>query len=156
MALPDTAEPLPERRAWAPSFGEYLLGGILVLMVAIALLIVFLYLLPPEQLQLPELQPAMRVGPAGELPVGAGRTVRWGDQVILVVRADTNRYAALEGAAPTDGCILQWSPTALRVESPCSYIVYDLHGNVVRGLTTVPLTRYTSFVRDDVLYVGRP
>jgi hypothetical protein len=156
VETPDTTEAVPERRAWAPSFGEYLLGGILVLVAAIALLAVFLYLLPPEELQLPELQPALRVGPVGVLPVGAGRTVRWGDQVILVVRADTSRYAALEGVAPTDGCMLQWSPTALRIESPCTYIVYDLHGNVVRGLTTVPLTRYTTFVRDDVLYIGRP
>lgn len=156
MEMPDTTEPISERPAWTPSFGEYLLGGILVLMAAIALLAVILYLLPPEELQLPELQPALRVAPISALPVGAGRTVRWGDQVILVVRADTDRFAALEGVAPTDGCMLQWSPTALRIESPCSYIVYDLHGNVVRGLTTVPLTRYTTFVRDDVLYVGRP
>lgn len=155
MAMPDTTEFVPERRAWAPSFGEYLLGGILVLMAAIALLAVVLYLLPPEQLQLPELQPALRVGPVGVLPVGAGSTVRWGDEVILVVRSDTSRFVALEGVAPTDGCILQWSPTALRIDSPCSYIVYDLHGNVVRGLTTVPLRPYTTFVRDDVLYVGR-
>ena len=156
MAMPDITESPPKPRSWAPSFGGYLLGGLLVLMAATALLVVFLYLLPPEQLQLPELQPALRVGPVGTLPVGAGRTVRWGDQVILVVRTDTSRYAALKGVAPTDGCMLQWSPTALRIESPCSYIVYDLHGNVVRGLTTVPLTRYPTFVRDDVLYVGRP
>jgi nitrite reductase/ring-hydroxylating ferredoxin subunit len=156
VAIRDTTEPISGPRAWAPSFGEYLLGGLLVLMAAFALLVVFLYWLPPEQLQLPELQPALRVGSVGSFPVGAGRSVRWGDQVILVVRPDTGRYAALEGVASTDGCLLQWSPTALRIESPCSYIVYDLHGNVVRGLTTVPLRRYPTFVRDDVLYVGRP
>jgi len=37
--------------------------------------------------------------------------------------------------------------------SPCSYLVYDLHGNVVRGLTTVPLRRYGVFVREGIVYV---
>jgi hypothetical protein len=31
--------------------------------------------------------------------------------------------------------------------------VYDLHGNVVRGLSTVPLQRYEVFVRSGVVYV---
>ena len=37
--------------------------------------------------------------------------------------------------------------------SPCSYLVYDLHGNVVRGLTTVPLQRYGVFERQGAVYV---
>lgn len=156
MTTPDTTEPLPAPGGWTPGLAEYLLGGILALIAAGALLAVFLYLVPPEQLQLPELQPALRVGPVAGLPVGAGRVVRWGDQIILVVRPDSARYAALQGVAPTDGCILQWEPTSLSVASSCEYIVYDLHGNVVRGLTTVPLKRYPTFLRDDVLYVGRP
>lgn len=155
MVMPDTTESVPGPRDWTPGLGEYLLGGILALMVAGAMLAVFLYLLPPEQLQLPELQPAFRVAPEASMPVGASRIVRWGDQVILVVR-DSSGYAALEGIAPNDGCILHWDPTSLRVASDCSYLVYDLHGNVVRGLTTVPLKRYSTFVRDGIVYVGRP
>lgn len=153
---PDTSEPLSGTRDWTPGFGEYVLGGILVLMLFGALLAVFLYLLPPEQLQLPELQPAFRVAPEATLPVGGSRTVRWGDEVILVVRSDSGSYAALQGTAPNDGCILHWDPTSLRVASACAYVVYDLHGNVVRGLTTVPLKRYSTFVRDGIVYVGRP
>ncbi len=154
--MPDSTEAIPDSRAWSPGLGEYLLGGILVLMVVGALLAVFLYLLPPEQLQLPELQPAMRVAAEKTMPVGASRLVRWGDQVLLVVRSDTDEYAALQGTAPNDGCILHWEPTSMRIESGCSYLVYDLHGNVVRGLTTVPLKTYPTFVRDGVVYVGRP
>lgn len=155
--MPDTTEAIPDTHSdWTPGLGEYLLGGILVLMVVGAVLGVFLYLLPPEQLQLPELQPAFRVAPEANIPVGGSRLVRWGEQVILVVRADTHSYAALQGTAPNDGCILHWDPTSLRVVSSCDYLVYDLHGNVVRGVTTVPLKRYATFVRDDVVYVGRP
>jgi hypothetical protein len=141
---------------WEPGFNEYLLGGIVVLMVVALALAAFLYLLPPDHLQLAELQPALAVAPEAQVPVGASRVVNWGDKVILVVRTATKAYAGLQGTSPTDGCILGWDPTSLRVLSPCSYIVYDLQGNVVRGLTTVPLQRYPVFVRDRVIYVARP
>jgi len=151
-----TTEPEAGDAPWEPGFSEYLLGGIVVLMVVGLALAAFLYLLPPERLQLAELQPAFVVAPEAQLPVGASRVVDWGQQVILVVRTGEKTYAGLQGTSPTDGCILDWDPTSLRVLSPCTYIVYDLQGNVVRGLTTVPLQRYPVFVRDGIVYVGRP
>jgi hypothetical protein len=154
--MDDPVNTLTGREGWRPGFGEYLLGGVLFLMAAGVLLAVFMYLLPPDELQLPELQPAMRVAPDTAIPVNGSRIVRWGDDVVLVVRADSNAYAALQGTAPNDGCMLHWEATSLRVASSCGYLVYDLHGNVVRGLTTVPLKRYRTFVRDHVVYVGRP
>ena len=141
---------------WEPGFSEYLLGGIVALMVVALALAAFLYLLPPERLQLAELQPAFVVAPQAQFPVGASRVVDWGTHVILVVRTGEQSYAGLQGTSPSDGCILDWDATSLRVLSPCTYIVYDLQGNVVRGLTTVPLQRYPVFVREGVVYVGRP
>lgn len=140
---------------WRPGFGEYLFGGIIALMLFGALLAVFLYLVPPEHLELAELQPAYRVKPAAEFPVGASQVVHWGDRIILVIHTGAQEYTALDGTSPTDGCILEWDESSLRVLSPCTHIVYDLHGNVVKGLTTVPLHRYPVFVRQGVVYVGR-
>lgn len=156
MVTSPNIEPGASGEHWDPGFSEYLLGGIVVLMVVGLILAAVLYLLPPERLQLAELQPAFPVAPESQFPVGASRVVNWGDQVILVVRTGEQAYAGLQGESPSDGCILDWDPTALRVLSPCSYIVYDLQGNVVRGLSTVPLQRYPVFVRDHVVYVGRP
>ena len=127
---------------WEPGFNEWLLGGIAFLIWFGALLAVFLYLLPGDRLRLSELQPAFRVAP-------------WGDRVILVIRTGEQAYAALQGTAPNDGCILEWDPSSLRVLSPCTYLVYDLHGNVVRGLTTIPLRNYQVYVHDGVIYVAR-
>jgi hypothetical protein len=149
-------EPGVGRGVWEPGFSEYLLGGIVVLMVVGLAMAGFLYLLPTEHVQLAELQPAFAVAPESGFPVGASRVVDWGSNIILVVRTDQQAFAGVQGTSPTDGCILNWDPTSLRVLSPCSYIVYDLQGNVVRGLTTVPLQRYPVFVRDSVVYVGRP
>lgn len=155
MTTPAVTEPLPQPPIWRPGFNEYLLAAIAAL-VAVATLIGFvLYLLPPEPLALSELQPAYRVVGEAEFPVGASRVVNWGANIILVIRTGEQAYAALQATSPTDGCILRWDATSQRVLSPCTYLVYDLHGNVVRGLTTVPLHRYAVFVRDDVVYVTR-
>jgi nitrite reductase/ring-hydroxylating ferredoxin subunit len=140
---------------WQPGFNEWILGGIAVLILVGALFGSVLYLLSPQPLQLAELQPAYRVSRVEEFPVGSSRVVNWGSTVILVVRTGEQSYAALDATSPTDGCILKWDPVSQRVLSPCSYLVYDLHGNVVRGLTTIPLTRYAVYVRDGVVYVSR-
>lgn len=148
----------PERGTgarWSRGFVTYLLAGIVALMLAGGLIALFLYLVPPPPLQLAELQPAFRVSSEAGLPVGASRLVNWGERAILVVRTDAQSYTALQATAPTDGCLLNWDATSMRIISPCSYLVYDLHGNVVRGLTTVPLERYNVFVRDGFVYVGR-
>jgi nitrite reductase/ring-hydroxylating ferredoxin subunit len=118
-------------------------------------LVVGLYALPGEHLELPELLPGMRVARESDFPVGASRVVSWGDQVILVIRNDDHSYSALQGASPQDGCILEWDSAARRVVSPCSHLVFDIRGNVVKGLTNAPLGRYSVFTRGGVVFVGR-
>lgn len=112
-----------------------------------------LYLRPGDHLQIPELEPTVRVADVSALPVGGSRMVTWGSDPILVVRSGQEEYHALAGTSTLDGCLLRWDPESLRIVSPCNYLVYDLHGNVVRGLTTVPLNRYTVFVRSGIVYV---
>ncbi len=134
-------------------FTEILLGGVILLIATGILGGIALYLLPAGHLEIPELQPSVRVAREADFPIGASRIVNWGDQVILVIRRDAQAYAALQGAGPSDECILRWEAEALRVVSPCTYVVYDLHGNVVSGLTHEPLRRYAVFVRGGVIYV---
>ena len=153
MVLGSATDGQPEARAMKAGFNEYLLAAVVVLTLAMGALGVAVYLLPGEYLQIPELQPAVRVARQSDFPVGASRVLNWGTRVLLVVHAGDQEYSALQGTSPIDGCILEWDATSLRVVSPCSYLVYDLHGNVVRGLTTVPLQRYAVFVRQGAVYV---
>ncbi|UCF40367.1 MAG: hypothetical protein JSW43_11625 [Gemmatimonadota bacterium] len=132
---------------------DLLLGGVVTLILATIALSIGLYVLPAGHLEIPEIQPAYRVVREADFPVGASRLVRWGERAILVVRANAAEYFALQGVSPSDDCILEWDEASLRVYSPCSYVVYDLHGNVVTGLTTAPLARYGVFVRDGAVYV---
>lgn len=134
-------------------FNEYLLGGVIVLTLVAVAMGLGLYLLPGEYPQLPELQPVARVARISEFPAGASRIVNWGTHIVLVVHAGDGDLYALQGTAPTDGCILEWDAVSQRIVSPCSYLVYDLHGNVVRGLTTVPLLRYGVFEREGAVYI---
>jgi nitrite reductase/ring-hydroxylating ferredoxin subunit len=147
--------PTEETERPKSGFNEVVLGAVIVLILAMIGLVVGLYALPGEHLELPELLPGMRVAREDNFPVGASRLVSWGDQVILVIRNGEQSYSALQGASPQDGCILKWDSDAQRVVSPCSYLVFDLRGNVVKGLTTTPLVRYSVFTRGGVVFVGR-
>jgi nitrite reductase/ring-hydroxylating ferredoxin subunit len=138
---------------WKPGFNEYLLGGVIVLVLFVIGMGAALYLLPGDHLELSELQPVARVARVTEFPPGASRIVNWGAHVVLAVHVEGREYYAVQGTAPTDGCILEWDAVSQRIVSPCSYLVYDLHGNVVRGLTTVPLHRYAVFEREGIVYV---
>jgi nitrite reductase/ring-hydroxylating ferredoxin subunit len=142
-----------EEKGSGLGFNELLLGAVIALALTGMVLSFALYVLPGERLEIPRLQPAVRLVREADFPVGASRVVRWGERVILVVRLEEQRYFAVHGVSPSDGCILQWDEESSRVLSPCSYVVYDLHGNVVSGLTTAPLTRYGVFVRDGTVYV---
>ena len=150
--MSESSSPTSEmRRGWG--FTEILFAGVIAALATCGGLVAGLYVLPREPLVLPELAPAVRVADEREFPVGSSRRVAWGERLILVVRAGERRYYAVEGTSPLDGCILEWDPESSRVVSPCTYLLYDLHGNVVAGLSTVPLHRYATFVRDGVVYV---
>jgi nitrite reductase/ring-hydroxylating ferredoxin subunit len=146
----------PDAPGSRAGFNEYLLAGVVGLtLMTLALGIVF-YLLSGDYLQIPELQPSVRVVRESDFPVGASRVVSWGPRIVLVVRSGEREYSALQGTSPIEGCILDWDAASLRVVSPCTYVVYDLRGNVVRGLTTVPLQRFAVFVRQGAVYVTEP
>ncbi len=136
-------------------FNELLLGAVILFIVVGIALTVTLYVLPGEHLEIPEVQPAVRVAREADFPIGTSRMVRWGDRAILVVRPTQDRYVAVQGTAPSDGCLLRWEEDALRIASPCSYVVYDLEGRPVTGLSTRPLQGFPVFLRDGVVYVGR-
>lgn len=134
-------------------FDEFLLLSVVALVVVGAVLVIGWYVLFSEGRTVPETRDYVRVSRVEDFPVGAARIQNWGDRIILVVRAGENEYSALQGTAPTDGCILEWDAESSRVVSPCSYLVYDLNGNVVTGLTTEPLRPYSIFVRDGAVYL---
>jgi nitrite reductase/ring-hydroxylating ferredoxin subunit len=136
-------------------FDDILLGGVIALIVTAVLIMAGFYIAPPAHLEIPEIQPAIRVTSESEFPVGSSRVRDWGAETILIVRPDSLHYFALQGVSPADGCLLRWDPDAFRVYSPCSYIVYDLRGDVIAGLSNRALRRYAVTVRDGVVFVSR-
>jgi nitrite reductase/ring-hydroxylating ferredoxin subunit len=137
----------------AAGFNELLLGGVILVMLTGIGLGVGLYLLPADHLAVSGTEPGARVAPLEEFAVGTARVTSLGDRIVLVVRAGERQFAALQGTSPVDGCTLQWDAPASRVTSPCRYLVYDLHGNVVAGLTTRPLRRYPVRILGGTVYV---
>jgi hypothetical protein len=58
-------------------------------------MVLAIYVLSGEHLEIPEIQPGVRVAEEAGSPVGAS-LVSWGDQTILVVRNGEKTYAALQ------------------------------------------------------------
>ncbi|MDH3458031.1 MAG: Rieske (2Fe-2S) protein [Gemmatimonadota bacterium] len=146
---------LQAERQGGLGFNELLLGAVIALIIAGIALGTALYVSPGDHLEIPELQPVIRVTQERDLPVGASRLIRWGDRAVLVVRLGQDRFAAVDGTSPNDGCLLRWEEDASRIVSPCSYVVYDVDGSVVSGLSTRALQRFPVFLRDGIVYVGR-
>lgn len=136
-------------------FNDVLLLSVIALMVTLVLFVIALYGRPSERLEAPEVQPAIRVTRVEDFPVGASRLVRWGSRAVLVVHLKENEFLAVAGSSPSDGCLLTWEEEAQRIVSPCTYVVYDVDGSVVAGLSTAPLDRYPVFIRSGTLYVAR-
>lgn len=143
-------------RGGRPEFGGLLLSGVIVLILAGLAIGLALYLLPGEAVDVPGSAPELRVVRESEFPVGTSRVESWGDAIVLVIRVEESRYVALEGVSPDEGCILTWDETSRRVVSPCRFVVYDLRGNVVAGLSRRPLRRYEVFLRRGVVFVVDP
>ncbi len=133
---------------------DLLLAGVILVMATAVAATVALYLTPRDRLLIPELQPVIRVARVDEFPIGSSRIRHWGDRTVLIIHADSNEYYALQGVSPGDGCTLRWDREALRIVSPCTYIVYDLRGDVVDGLSREPLKRYAVSVRGGEVYVS--
>jgi nitrite reductase/ring-hydroxylating ferredoxin subunit len=136
-------------------FGTFLLNSVLGVVFLITLAIAVIYTVPPEHLIIPQHEVAVRVARVEDFMVGSSRMETWGDQAILVVRTGDSDYAALQGASPVEGCLLEWDAESMRVSSPCGHQLYNLRGQAVEGLTTEPLQRYDVFVRDGTVYVTR-
>jgi Rieske Fe-S protein len=134
-------------------FTELLLGSVIALIAAIVGIAGLLYMLPPEHLEIPELQTAVQVVKQENFPVGGSRTVTWGQRTIIVIRVDEDRYVALQGTGTGDGCLLNWDAASQRIKSPCRHSEYDLNGRVVTGLTVEPLQRYTVYLRGAYVFV---
>lgn len=142
-----------ETSSTGPGFTDLLLIGVVLLTLTGMGIGIGLYALPSGRLQLPELQPSFRVARASDLPVGGSRVVNWGQRIVLVVRSGDDSYFAVGAVSPVDGCILAWDQDAMRITSPCGYVVYDPRGNVVAGLTREPLPGYGVVLRDGVVYL---
>lgn len=135
-------------------FWDWCLAGLSVFGLTVGVLVFLLYALPQEPLVIPDVQSSIRVARLDAFPENTSRLERWGHRVILVIRTGSGEVTALEGRSPADGCVLQWDSHLGRVQSPCSYQIYNPYGFVVAGLDNRALRRYSVLVRDGVINIG--
>ena len=135
-------------------FWDWCLAGLSFFGVSSGLLIFLFYALPQEPLFIPEVEASIRVASLEDFPENTARLERWGQRLILVVRTSSGEVRALEGQSPSDGCVLEWDKVLSRIQSPCSYQIYNQYGFVVAGLDNRALRTYPVLIRDGVINIG--
>lgn len=135
-------------------FWDWCLAGLSAFGVAVGVLIFLAYALPQEPLIIPEVEASVRVASLDDFPENTARLERWGEKLILVVRTASGEVTAVEGLGPADGCVLQWDEKLARIQSPCTYQVYNPYGFVVAGLDNRALRTYPVLIRDGIINIG--
>jgi len=135
-------------------FWDWCLAGLSTFGIGVGLIVFLAFALPQEPLVIPEVASSFRVVSLEDFPENTARLERWGENLILVIRAASGEVTALEGRSPADGCVLQWDERLARVQSPCSYQIYNPYGFVIAGLDDRALRRYPVLIRDGVVNIG--
>jgi cytochrome b6-f complex iron-sulfur subunit len=112
------------------------------------------YLLPPSgSLADPE---SVSGGSAERLEAGTARSVVFHGMPVLLICLEPGRYVALSAICThMQVCRLEWDGGRRQLLCPCHGACFDIHGNVVRGPASVPLSTYEVDRIGDELFVRR-
>ncbi|HCC78219.1 MAG TPA: hypothetical protein DEP80_01245 [Anaerolineae bacterium] len=109
------------------------------------------YFYPPILEELPT-EPVL-VCPAGELPVGQSKTVKFGRYPAIVINLPDG-LKAYSAVCTHFACIVKWNPDTERLECPChegNFSVAD--GSVISGPPPAPLMALETDVVDGQIYI---
>jgi cytochrome b6-f complex iron-sulfur subunit len=136
------------------SFLDSLIGGVLGAGVIGAFYTAIRYLWPSKEIV------GMSAGGTGpvnisldELPVGAGKKIRYLGKPYFVVR-DVKEFSVVSAVCTHLGCIVNWDTQIKKFTCPCHAAVFDIHGNVVSGPPPKPLPTAPFKIVENSIIVG--
>lgn len=110
------------------------------------------YFFPADLSETPS-EPVL-VAPESELPVGAGKTVRFGRYPALVINTEEG-LKAYSAVCTHFACICKWDPDLNQIVCPCHDGYFDpLDGHVIAGPPPTPLETLSVKVVDGEIFVG--
>lgn len=109
------------------------------------------YLYPPKLEELPS-EPVL-VCPENELPVGQGKTVKFGRYPAIVIHLEDG-LKAYSAVCTHFACLVKWNPDSGKLECPCHAGVFDAKdGSVLSGPPPAPLLMFETEIKDGNIYV---
>lgn len=110
------------------------------------------YFFPSKLEEMPS-EPVL-VGAVDDLPVGAGKVVRFGRYPALVVHTETG-FKAYSAVCTHFACVCKWEPAQNMIVCPCHDGYFDPEdGSVVSGPPPEALMELAVQVVDGEIYVG--
>lgn len=143
--IPMSAGPPAGRR----KFLSAALGAVAAVFSASLLVPLFRFLWPPPN------KPGGKnlVGiPLEEMLVGQSRVIPLGGEPVLVIREE-NRVVALSATCTHLGCIVKYKGEGV-LHCPCHESIFDMSGNVRRGVAPRPLASYPVRIVGGQIVVG--
>jgi cytochrome b6-f complex iron-sulfur subunit len=112
------------------------------------------FLLPPRgTLSDPDL---IRAGATDKLEEGSARPILFHGVPVFLIRLAGDRFFALSAICThMKVCRLEWDADRSLLLCPCHGGSFDVHGNVVRGPASTPLTSYAVDQVGDELFIRR-
>jgi len=71
----------------------------------------------------------------------------------IIIRITKNTFKAFSYVCTHNGCILGYDKNTNALVCPCQCGIYDLEGNVIRGMPVKPLRQFTVQREGDVLTI---
>ncbi|MBI2251829.1 MAG: Rieske (2Fe-2S) protein [Armatimonadetes bacterium] len=94
------------------------------------------------------------VGKIQEIPDGKAKEFLLHSAPAVVVNLK-GEFKAFTTKCPHLGCIVKWDSGRGILVCPCHDGLFDLNGNVISGPPPRGLTKLSTFVKEDQIYVGR-
>ncbi|MFQ5665335.1 MAG: ubiquinol-cytochrome c reductase iron-sulfur subunit [Candidatus Binatia bacterium] len=145
---------MADDRASRRSFLRKLLGGCLFAGLGGTLASVGAYLFPADAVSSALGPRRIKVGRAGDVPLGHGKLTLIEDEPVWVVHLARD-FVAMSAWCTHKGCIVKWEVERRLFACPCHQGMFDGRGNVISGLPLRPLRRFRVGVVGGDLYVSR-
>lgn len=133
-------------------FLDYLIGGSFLILAGSFALGVLKYLWPVAKGEGAATK-RVEVAAEGDMPVGKGRVVQYGEASAIVIHTSQG-FAALSAVCTHLGCIVKWDDKKQQIVCPCHGAVFDTKGNVVSGPPPKPLAPIRVGVVGGKVYIG--
>ncbi len=91
--------------------------------------------------------------PAGEVPIGDAKFIRFLNKPAVVIRPNEQELVALSVVCTHLGCVVKWDEKSNELRCPCHGARFDTSGTVLGGPAPAPLPSFSARIEDEYIII---